>query len=135
MHMPNLRRLILVSSATAAVAVIGLTGCSMFESNKHHSDRSEGRQLDDKNITAQVQERLKTEPVYKFTDVDVKTFAGVVQLSGFVNTEDQKQRAGELAQISGVSRVINNITLKPGGELTPTGATNQINQPHQPQIQ
>jgi osmotically-inducible protein OsmY len=129
--MQNFKRLILAGGASAIMAVMGLTGCSMFQEKS--SDRSAGRQLDDKVITEQVEEKLQNEPVYKFSDVDVKTFAGVVQLSGFVNNDDQKRRAGELAQrVEGVSRVINNIALKPGSELTPTGATNQMNRTTQP---
>jgi hyperosmotically inducible protein len=76
--------------------------------------------VDDSRITADVQKDLKFEPVYKFSDVDVKTFNGVVQLSGFVTTDEQKRRAGEIAQQApGVSQVVNSITLKP--QITPTG--------------
>jgi osmotically-inducible protein OsmY len=81
--------------------------------------------MDDRSISERVAERLKNEPTYKFTDVDVRTFGGVVQLSGFVNTDEQKSRAGELAQgVGGVSKVINNISLKPE-TLTPTGQGKQ----------
>jgi osmotically-inducible protein OsmY len=128
--MRNLKKLILTSGMSAALVATGLTGCSMFHNES--SDRSEGRQLDDKIITERVQEKLQTEPVYKFTDVDVKTFAGVVQLSGFVNTDEQKRKAGELAQnVEGVARVVNNISLKPGSDLTPTSRTNQVHQSDQ----
>jgi osmotically-inducible protein OsmY len=45
--------------------------------------------------------------------VEVKTFKGTVQLSGFVNTSDQKNRAGDIAkQVSGVKEIQNNITVK-----------------------
>lgn len=41
------------------------------------------------------------------------TFKGVVQLSGFVNTTAQKDRAGDLAtKVAGVKEVQNNITVK-----------------------
>jgi hypothetical protein len=114
--MRNLNNLILVGCATVA---IGLTGC---QSSNRSTDRSAGRALDDRMITGEIQKKLREEPVYKFSEVDVKTFAGVVQLSGFVTTDEQKRRAGEVAQhIDGVSRVVNNITLKPAGNLTPTG--------------
>jgi osmotically-inducible protein OsmY len=77
--------------------------------------------LDDRTISENVAERLKKEQVYKFEDVDVRTYGGVVQLAGFVNTEDQKRRAGDLAAtVPGVSHVINNISLKPEN-VTPTG--------------
>lgn len=126
--MRNLKKLALISGASALMAVTALTGC---ESGRH-SDRTAGRALDDKIITESVEDKLQAEPVYKFSDVDVKTFAGVVQLSGFVSSEEQKRRAGELAQqVQGVSRVVNNITLKEtaGPGLQPTGRTNNVNQP------
>ena len=122
--MRNLTQLLLAGGASAAIAVATLTGCQMTGS--HQGDRTAGRTLDDKNITANVQQKLRNEPVYKFSDVDVKTFDGVVQLSGFVSTQAQKQRAGDLAQnVDGVARVVNNITLKPNtGRLAPTGRMN-----------
>ena len=126
--MLNLKNLALICGVSAALA--GFTGCSMFQSESS-SDRSEGRSLDDKQITSTVEKKLKEEPVYKFTDVDVKTFAGVVQLSGFVSSDDQKQRAGDLAQsVEGVTRVVNNISLK--DQLTPTGNTATNQAPQQP---
>ncbi len=110
---------ILTGVLGATVAATALTGCSMLQPKD--SERSAGRVVDDRRITSQVKNELSREPVYKFSDVDVKTFDGVVQLSGFVNTDDQKQRAGQIAQNTpGVSRVVNSITLKPT-EPTPTG--------------
>ena len=101
-------------------AMFALTGCEML--NHHSGDRTAGRALDDKTITATVQHDLNREPVYKFDSVDVKTYDGVVQLSGFVDTEDQKRKAGDIAkQAEGVTQVVNNISLKPAGNLQPTG--------------
>jgi hyperosmotically inducible periplasmic protein len=115
--MLNLKKLILVTGTSAVIAVSALTGCKSSSS----SDRTAGREMDDRAISDKVAQKLKNEPVYKFTEVDVRTFGGVVQLAGFVNSEDQKRRAGELAEtIPGVTRVINNISMKPEG-LTPTG--------------
>jgi osmotically-inducible protein OsmY len=100
-------------------AVTSLTGCSTW-GPRQDSERTAGRVVDDTKITAQVKTDLNREPVYKFNDVDVKTFNGVVQLSGFVNTDEQKRRAGEIAQQAyGVAQVVNSITLKPN--ITPTG--------------
>lgn len=130
--MRNLKRLVLVGGTSAVMALTTLTGCQMFSGGSDSGDRTAGRELDDKHITANVEKKLKAEPVYKFSDVDVKTFAGVVQLSGFVTTDEQKTRAGELAQqVQGVSRVVNNLTLKPNSPMQPTGRTNQVNQPIQ----
>jgi len=121
--MLNLKKIILVGGMTATIA---LTGCEMF--NHHSGDRTAGRTLDDKTITATIKHDLDREQVYKFNGVDVKTFDGVVQLSGFVDTNEQKDRAGDIAQhAEGVTQVVNNISLKPAGNLQPTGRDNDNN--------
>jgi osmotically-inducible protein OsmY len=109
----------------ALTALLAFSGC---ESEKHSGDqRSEGRTIDDKMITENVQNRLKNEPVYKFDNVEAKTFAGIVQLSGFVDTDAQKSRAGEVAQqVTGVRQVENGIALKPA-PMAPLGATGSTN--------
>lgn len=121
--MPNLRKLVLASGVSAALALVTVTtGCHML--NERGGERTAGRTIDDKSIESDVKHHLAKEPVYKFHDVDVKAFNGVVQLSGFVNSDDQKRRAEEIAkQIPGVQQVVNAITLKPNGNnLQPTGA-------------
>jgi hyperosmotically inducible protein len=122
--MINLKKIVLLSGMSAVMA---LTGCEMM--NHHEGDRTAGRALDDKTITATVQHDLNREPVYKFNDVEIKTFDGVVQLSGFVDTDEQKRRAGEIASgAEGVTQVVNNITLKPANNnLAPTGRPNDYN--------
>ena len=118
--MLNLKKIVLVGGMSVMVA---LTGCEML--NDHSGDRTAGRALDDKTITSTVEHDLNREPVYKFNGVDVKTYAGVVQLSGFVDTSEQKSRAGDIARhAEGVTQVVNNITLKPQGNLQPTGRSN-----------
>src|ERR1043166_3662750 len=119
--MRNLKQFRMIPTLAAAAALFTFTGC---ETSSSHDERSEGRVVDDKQITESVQKELKHEPVYKFSSVDVSTFGGIVQLSGFVNTEDQKNRAAEIAQRTpGVHEVSNGITLKPE-PMSPTGSTN-----------
>lgn len=102
-----------------SAAVTLLTGCESYEHKT--AERSTGRMVDDKRITSHVKSELAAEPVYKFDDVQVKTFNGVVQLSGFVTSDEQKRRAEEIAhQVNGVGQVVNGITLKQES-LTPTG--------------
>jgi hypothetical protein len=100
----------IVAGLSLAAAMITFTGCETAPKD----GRSKGLALDDKHTTERVKESLDTEPVYKFTDVEVRTFAGTVQLSGFVMTQGQKNRAQEIAQhTQGVREVVNAITLKP----------------------
>ena len=52
-------------------------------------------------------------PDYKYEEVSVDTFRGVVQLSGFVNTTNQKVQADQIARtVPGVKDVLNNIIVK-----------------------
>jgi hyperosmotically inducible periplasmic protein len=100
----------IVAGLSLAAAMFVWAGCQTAPKD----ERSAGLALDDKHITERVKKSLDSEPTYKFTDVDVRTFAGIVQLSGFVNSTDQKNRAQQIAQhTEGAREVVNGITLKP----------------------
>jgi len=106
------------TAALSTLIITGLPGCSTTP----EGDRTAGQVMDDKHITENVKKALESDPTYKFTDVRVDSYKGVVQLSGFVDNPDQKKRADELAQKSlWVREVVDNIALKPKLELTPTG--------------
>jgi len=127
----NFKNMMILSGLSATVALTSLTGCATWREKT--SERSEGRMVDDHMIASRVKSNLKSEPIYKFTDIDVKAFNGVVQLSGFVSSEEQKRRAAEIAQQTpGVIQVENNISLKPQ-TYAPTGRSGYPNQPAQSQ--
>ncbi len=88
-----------------AVVLMGCAG------NRY--ERSTGEYIDDKALNTRVRSALSDNPEFKFGDVSVTSFRGVVQLSGFVNTTDQKKTAGVIAEkVQGVKGVENNITVK-----------------------
>lgn len=88
--------------------IVGLSGCA-----GDHYDRSTGEYIDDKAISQRVEDALDDDPVYKFQDVEVATFKGKVQLSGFVTSQEQKRRAEEMVEnVVGVTEVANNIIVK-----------------------
>ena len=94
--------------ALPIAATTGLVGCA-----GSRYERSTGEYVDDKSLSARVNSALRDNPEYKFGDVRVTSFRGTVQLSGFVNTTDQKSRAGDIAEkVQGVKDVKNNITVK-----------------------
>jgi hyperosmotically inducible protein len=104
----TVKKAVLASGLAASVAIMALTGCQTS------SDRTAGRQLDDRIVNSKVKDALEDHPMYKFPEVRVMTYGGVVQLSGFVNSDEQKAKAGELAKkVEGVHEVINNISMKP----------------------
>src|ERR1051326_1034082 len=110
--MHTLKRSQIIAVLSAGLAVIGVAGCAMLPG--HRDERSAGRWYDDHEITRHVEKALDREPTYKFEDVAVRTFAGQVQLSGFVNSNEQKQRAEQIAaSVPGVEGVHNSLLLKP----------------------
>jgi hyperosmotically inducible protein len=75
--------------------------------------QSTGEYIDDTAVTAKVKSAFIKDDTVKAIDVKVETFRGVVQLSGFVDSSIQKDRAEQVARgVSGVRDVTNNIQLK-----------------------
>ncbi|GFO57246.1 transporter [Geomonas sp. Red276] len=74
---------------------------------------STGQYFDDSTITTKVKAAILGEPSLKVFQINVKTYKGVVQLSGFVDSQGAAQRAGEIAgRVAGVSEVKNDLTVK-----------------------
>jgi osmotically-inducible protein OsmY len=85
-----------------------VTGCY---SDRTHESSAES--AEDDNISSRVVAALAATSDYKYSDVQVNTFKRRVQLSGFVDSSDHKDRAETVAkQVDGVKEVINNITVK-----------------------
>jgi osmotically-inducible protein OsmY len=106
-HMKRINSLV-AAFVLGTTAVAGLSGCA-----GDRYTRSTGENIDDTATSARVKDALGKDGVYRYPDVKVMTFKGTAQLSGFVDTRDQKTRAGELARnTAGVREVVNNITIK-----------------------
>ena len=116
------KSLFLVSGLSAFIALSGLTGCSMWNGKKaRESGRTVDQYTNDQKTSDRVEDALKATPIYKYPDVQVNTYMGTVQLSGFVHTEDQKKEAAQIARnVSGVNKVIDNLALI-SETPTPTG--------------
>lgn len=81
-------------------------------------DRTSGQIRNDNQIAKAVKKNLANDSTYKYADVKPQVYGGTVQLTGFVNTPDQRLRAAELAaEAKGAKHVVNHILVKP----TPTG--------------
>jgi osmotically-inducible protein OsmY len=88
--------------------ILAFAGCAGTRTKE-----STGGYVDDSVITTKVKADLVNDPATKARDINVETFKGVVQLSGFVNTGQEKDRAGEIARnVKGVVDVKNNIVVK-----------------------
>lgn len=107
-HQP-LKAMVLIIALGAVSLLSGMSGCATGSRYK----QSSGEHYDDSRMTSRVKSALKADTLYKYDEVNVATFKGVVQLSGFVSNRAQMARAGELSrQVVGVTDVQNNITVK-----------------------
>jgi len=78
------------------------------------------RRVADTVIAANVRDSLKDAELGTDSDVNVEVSKGVVQLSGFVSTPQEKARAGDLASaVEGVRDVENQIALTDEPERAP----------------
>lgn len=100
---------------STVVAAVLLTGVAALSSGcaGTSTKASTGEYIDDSVITTKVKAALIKNDTTPGGSISVETFKGVVQLSGFVDTEAQKLRAGDVSRsIEGVLDVVNNITVK-----------------------
>jgi osmotically-inducible protein OsmY len=97
-----------ISVLLAAVALTTLAGCA---STQRHE--STGQYMDDTAITTKVKSAIFNEPTLKSAEINVETFKGRVQLSGFVSSRASIDRAVQVAQgVTGVTSVGNDMRLK-----------------------
>jgi len=72
-----------------------------------------GNVLDDSVVTVKVKTALMSDPATKGNEIAVTTHKGVVQLSGFVDSAADQERATTVARsVEGVQNVLNETTLK-----------------------
>jgi osmotically-inducible protein OsmY len=83
----------------------GCAGSKRYEST--------GEYLDDSVLTTKVKASILGDSKLKVMQIDVETFKGIVQLSGFVDTQDAAERAVHLARtVKGVKQVNNSLIVK-----------------------
>jgi hyperosmotically inducible protein len=91
---------------TLALAA-ALAGCAATA-----QDRSTGQVVDDAALTAKVKASIAEEEGVSATSVNVTTYRGTVQLSGFVESEEAKRRAENAANdVEGVRAVRNDLRV------------------------
>ena len=74
---------------------------------------STGEYVDDSTITTKVKALLAEDDFLKSFQIGVETYKGVIQLSGFVNSQQAANKAGEIARsVKGVKSVKNNLIVK-----------------------
>ena len=96
------------AALAAFVLFATLTACSSTSKTE-----GTGEYVDDTVITTKVKAAVLSEPGLKSAEINVETFKGKVQLSGFVSTQAQIEKAVEVARsVKGVTSVANDMRLK-----------------------
>ncbi len=97
-----------ISAFFLSLMLAALMGCA--STPKHEST---GQYIDDTAITTKVKAAILDDPTLKVAEINVETFKGAVQLSGFVRSPENITRAVEVARgIDGVKSVKNDMRLK-----------------------
>jgi hyperosmotically inducible protein len=94
--------------ALAILLSAGLIGCASTANTE-----GTGEYVDDTVITAKVKTAIFEQPTLKSAEINVETFKGIVQLSGFVSSQDNVKLAVATAQgVKGVTSVKNDMRIK-----------------------
>jgi osmotically-inducible protein OsmY len=102
----------LVLATFVSLAALGCTSTG-DRGSAESTAANAGRVVDDSVITGKVKAALIADPTTKAHQIEVETFKGTVQLSGFVDNATARSRAGEVAKnIEGVKDVKNSLTLR-----------------------
>jgi osmotically-inducible protein OsmY len=95
------------------LAAVGALGTLMQSCAATPTSDSTGQYVDDTTITAKVKSALLGDDAVKSFQISVETVKGVVQLSGFVDTSDEKSAAEkDTTAVAGVRDVHNNLIVK-----------------------
>ena len=97
-----------LSAIFLALSLAVVSGCASTSKQE-----GTGEYVDDSVITTKVKAAIFNEPTLKSTEINVETFKGVVQLSGFVSSAGAASKAVEVARtVTGVKSVKNDMRVK-----------------------
>jgi osmotically-inducible protein OsmY len=97
-----------LATLTGVLLIATTLGCASTRTQE-----GSGEYVDDTVITTKVKAAILNEPTLKSAEINVETFKGVVQLSGFVSSQAAESRAVEVARtVGGVKSVKNDMRLK-----------------------
>ena len=99
----------LVATSLATLPVGLTTGCAT------HTEATARSDANDQQLSARIMADLDHDPSVNATELRVTALNGEVQLSGFVDSQTAKERAGQIAASTpGVVKVDNNLILPTG---------------------
>ena len=116
--MRNLTRALLAAAVLGSTAMAGCASTADKDSDATAQSAGAAKQtaaevVDDGVVTAKVKAKLVDDPVTKAYQINVETFKGTVQLSGFVDSEEARSRATQVARdVGGVKDVKNSLQVR-----------------------
>jgi osmotically-inducible protein OsmY len=98
----------IAQSVLATSLLVSLAACAPTPTRE-----GTGEYIDDSVITGKVKAAFAADPTVKATQVQVETFKGTVQLSGFVDSRESAQTAVDIARgVKGVKSVKNDTVIR-----------------------
>jgi osmotically-inducible protein OsmY len=98
----------LISISLLSLILVVMMGCTATSKQE-----STGEYIDDSYITTKVKSQILGDPDLKVLEINVETFKGVVQLSGFVSSREDINKAIRIAEnVKGVKSVKNDMRVK-----------------------
>lgn len=103
-----MKQLKFLSAFLFAALLVSVAGCAGGPQRE-----GTGEYVDDTVITTKVKAAILNEPSLKVAEINVETFKGRVQLSGFVRDRSDIATASAVARrVSGVTSVTNDLRMK-----------------------
>jgi len=98
----------MLTAAMTAIALITASGCAVMRGQE-----TTGAYVDDTAITTRVKAKFAEDKTVSAMAINVETLRGMVQLSGFAKSTDEKMTAERLARsVNGVTSVKNDIVVR-----------------------
>ncbi len=98
----------IITAFFLTLALVSAVGCG-----SSYNKEGTGEYFDDSVITSKVKTAIFAEESLKVAEINVETFKGIVQLSGFVNSQEDINKAVTVAKkVRGVTSVKNDMRVK-----------------------
>lgn len=108
MNLTKMSAVKIMAALLSAVVLTTTLGCAATRTQEGF-----GEYVDDSTITTKVKAAILGKPGLKVAEINVETYKGVVQLSGFVNSREDINSAVQVARgVGGVKSVTNKMQLK-----------------------
>ena len=105
-----MKKIVIATSSALLLAAAS----PMLVAGEETKERTAGQVIDDMSIATRLKSAFAADPLTDAIDIDIEVDRDKVQLNGFVDSEEERARAEEIARTTkGVASVTNNLQLQP----------------------